>query len=255
MPTGTRLILADRDAATLPSVDDAAVDGAARPGRRPGRQGWLITIEGPDGSGKTSQAARLRDALAAAGVPVLLTREPGGTAAGERIRDLLLSADPVEVPLDPRADALLFNAARAQHVVEVIEPALARGEVVITARYADSTLAYQGYGSELPIDELRVIGRFATHGLRPDLTVLLDLPVEVGLARKTIVENLRFETEFDRAFHERVRQGFLALAADEPDRWTVVDASRDEDDVHRRVMEAVAGLQARLGLRLGPPGK
>jgi len=208
--------------------------------------GRFITIEGPDGSGKTLQATRLRDALEAMGFTVVLSREPGGTAAGERIRDLLLAADPIEVPLAPRTDALLFNAARSQHVGEVIRPALERGEVVVVARYADSTLAYQGHGSGLPLDDLRAIGRFATGDLVPDLTILLDLPVDVGLARKGIDENLRFETGFDLEFHERVRDGFLAMAAAEPERWVVVDASGDADEVHRCVREAVARLLASM---------
>lgn len=207
---------------------------------RSGRpRGLFITIEGPDGSGKTSQAERLAEALAAAGVNVRLSREPGGTAAGERIRDLLLRADPLAVPLGPRADVLLFNAARAQHVDEVIVPALERGETVVVARYADSTLAYQGYGSEQPVETLKAIGRFATDGLRPDLTILLDLPVETGLARKTGDEHLRFEAVFDVAFHERVRRGFLELASEEPDRWIVVDASQDEETVAAGVLAAV----------------
>lgn len=204
-----------------------------------GRRGIFITIEGPDGSGKTSQAERLVRALEAAGVPVRLSREPGGTAAGERIRDLLLHADPVEVPIGPRTDVLLFNAARAQHVDEVVAPALARGETVVVARYADSTLAYQGYGSQQPVEMLRAIGRFATDGLAPDLTILLDLPVETGLARKVGDEHLRFEAVFDIAFHERVRRGFLQLASEEPHRWVIVDASEGEEAVAAGVLAAV----------------
>lgn len=203
------------------------------------RRGLFISIEGPDGSGKTSQAERLAHALEAAGVAVRLSREPGGTAAGERIRDLLLRADPVAVPLGPRTDVLLFNAARAQHVDEVVAPSLARGETVVVARYADSTLAYQGYGSEQSVETLKAIGRYATDGLRPDLTILLDLPVEKGLARKSGDEHLRFEAVFDVAFHERVRRGFLALASEEPDRWVIVDASQDEDAVAASVLAAV----------------
>lgn len=207
-------------------------------------RGRFITVEGPDGSGKTSQAERLRAALDAAGVAVLLSREPGGTPAGEVIRELLLSADPVAVPLGARTDVLLFNAARAQHVDQVIRPALEAGTTVLVARYADSTLAYQGYGSGQPVEELRAIGRFATDGLRPDLTILLDVPVEAGLARKSAEENLRFEAAFDLGFHERVRRGFLALAAEEPDRWAVIDAAQAEEAVAADVLAAVA----RLGL-------
>jgi dTMP kinase len=198
--------------------------------RQEGRgRGLFITLEGPEGGGKTTQAARLRDRFVAAGRSVVLTREPGGTPLGERIRDVLLAS--ADEPHDPRADALLFNAARAQLVATVIRPALARGDVVIAARFADSTLAYQGYGAGLPIDELRALERAATGGLRPDRTVLLDLPVEAGLARKGADEATRFETAFDLDFHRRVRDGFVALAAAEPDRFVVVDATQPADAV------------------------
>ena len=172
-----------------------------------------MTFEGPEGSGKTIQAARLRDAALAAGIPTILSREPGGTPVGDRIRQILMDAGAESVPLGPRADALLFNAARAQHVDDVIRPALARGELVICARYADSTIAYQGYGSGLPIAALRDLERLATDGLRPDLTILLDVPVEIGLGRKGSGEQQRFEASFDLAYHQRVREGFRLMAA------------------------------------------
>jgi dTMP kinase len=220
-------------------------------------RGWLVTIEGPDGSGKTLHARRLFDLAVGSGVPVVLAREPGGTAAGERIREIVLVDR--DVRIDPRADALLFSAARAQHVSEIIEPALAEGRLVVCDRFADSTLAYQGYGRGLPIDELAVLQHFATAGLRPDLTILLDLPAEVGLARKQDAEQLRFEAAFDVDFHRRVREGFLELARAEPDRFAVVDATGDED----RVFAAVSGALGRLpdlatalglaGPRDGPP--
>ncbi len=178
------------------------------------RRGLFITLEGPDGSGKTAQAERLRAAVAASGQEVLLVREPGGTAAGERIRAILMDRDESSIHLTQRADALLFMAARAQLVERVIEPALAGGTVVISDRYLDSTLAYQGFGGELGVEELLPVGRFATGGLRPDLTVLFDVPVEVGLARKSAAETTRFEAHFDRAFHERVRAGYLSPEAD-----------------------------------------
>lgn len=205
------------------------------------RRGVFITIEGPEGAGKTTQAERLRDALSGLGAEVVLTREPGGTALGERIRDVLLAVA-AGAPHHPRADALLFNAARAQLVAEVIEPALGRGDVVISTRFADSTLAYQGYGAGLPIDELRSLEAVATGGLLPDRTILLDLPAEVGLARKGDGELTRFETAFDLAFHERVRRGFLALAAAEPGRFVVVDATRGEDAVAAAVLAAAQAL-------------
>jgi len=203
-------------------------------------RGAFLTIEGPEGAGKTTQAERLRDALAADGTEVVLTREPGGTPLGERVREVLLAVSD-GAPHDPRADALLFNAARAQLVAQVIRPALERGAVVISTRFADSTLAYQGYGAGLPIDDLRAIEAIATGGLRPDRTILLDVPVETGLGRKGGAELTRFETAFDVDFHRRVRAGFLALAALEPGRFVVVDGARDEDAVAADVLSAARG--------------
>jgi dTMP kinase len=206
-------------------------------------RGCLITLEGPEGSGKTSQAEALRARLADAGFTVTLAREPGGTPTGERIRAILLHPESADAPAaepDPRTDALLFNAARAQLVAEVIGPSLARGEVVVCARFADSTLAYQGYGAGLPRDELRTLERFATDGLRPDLTIVLDVPPEIGLARKSGAEVTRFESGFDVAFHRRVRDGFLALASAEPGRFAVIDATRSVDAVFEAIVEAVA---------------
>lgn len=214
----------------------------------PGR-GVFITVEGPEGAGKTTQAERLRDALAATGAEVVLTREPGGTALGERVREVLLTVA-AGAPHDPRADALLFNAARAQLVAEVIRPALERGAVVISTRFADSTLAYQGHGAGLPIDELRAIESIATGGLRPDRTILLDLPPTTGLGRKGAGELTRFETAFGLEFHERVRAGFLALAAAEPERFVVVDAARSEGAVAADILAAVIPA-----LRAGEDGR
>ena len=202
----------------------------------PIERGRFITFEGPEGSGKTTQAALLADVLRARGVPVVATREPGGTVLGERIRDLLL--DPAAA-IDPVADAFLFNAARRQLVAEVIEPALAAGTTVVCARFADSTRAYQGYGGGLPLAELDRLEVVATGGLRPDRTVLLDVPVEIGLARKSPADRTRFETGFDLAFHQRVRDGFLAMAVAEPGRFVVIDARADPDEVARRVLRAV----------------
>ena len=167
---------------------------------------------------------------------MLLTREPGGTSLGERIRGALL--DGSTGTHEPFADALLFNAARAQLVREVVEPALTSGRTVVCARYADSTLAYQGYGSGLPLDSLRELQAIATGGLRPDLTIILDVPAEVGLARKG-AEQTRFETAFDLAFHRRVRTGFLVLAAGEPDRYRVIDARAEPDAVFEQVLAVV----------------
>lgn len=205
-------------------------------------EAWFITLEGPDGSGKTLVAARLADELRARGRSVVLTREPGGSTVGDQVRSIVLDHRPEDPPLDHRADALLFAAGRAQHVAEVIEPALARGEIVISARYADSSLAYQGFGLGLPLAELRRIQEFATGGRWPDLTLLLDLPVEVGLARKQDDEQTRFEAGFDLAYHRRVRDGFLAMAAAEPGRYRVVDATLPVEAVVEACLTAALGL-------------
>lgn len=212
------------------------------PGTRP--RGWFITIEGPEGSGKTTQAEALVDHLRAAGRDVLLTREPGGTWLGERIREVLLARTGSTAPTDSLTDALLFSAARRQLVTEVIGPQLAAGRTVICARFADSTLAYQGFGAGVDLDRLRQLETAATGGLRPDLTILLDVPVETGLARKAPGDVTRFEAEFDLDFHRRVRGGFLALASAEPDRFVVVDATRPVEDVTIGVAAAADRLAA-----------
>jgi len=215
-----------------------------------GARGWFVTFEGGDGSGKTVQAGLLATFARAAGVPVVLTREPGGTWAGERIREILLGASSTNERIASRADALLFSASRAQLVAEVVRPGLERGELVIDARHADSTLAYQGHGRGLDVDELRAIQLFATDGLLPDLTILLDLPVEVGLARKAERERNRFEAGFDVAFHQRVRDGYRAMAEAEPERFAVVDASAGTDEVFDGVLGALRRLPD-LAERLG----
>jgi len=214
------------------------------------RRGFLLTLEGPDGSGKSSQARVLADRLASGGFETVSTREPGGTALGEEVRQIVLHS--VELAPAPTTDALLFNAARAQLIAEVIAPALARGAVVVCDRYADSTLAYQGYGSGQSIEELRSLGRFATGGLVPDLTILFDLPVEVGLGRKAAEAN-RFENNLNVEFHQRVRDGFLAIAAAEPDRFVVVDATRSPAELAREVLEiAKTRLAGRISGRSEP---
>ncbi len=215
----------------------------------PGRRGWFITIEGPDGAGKTLVTDHLRAGLETRGFEVVATREPGGTTVGERVRRIVLDHLPDEPPLDPRADALLFSAARAQLVAEVIRPALAAGAVVLDARHIDSTLAYQGFGLGLPVATLRDLQEFATDGLRPDLTLLLDVPVEVGLARKQADEQTRFEAGFDVAYHQRVRDGYRQLAAEEPDRILLIDAVAPVDEVVARGMAAILG---RIGTATEP---
>jgi dTMP kinase len=207
-------------------------------------------MEGPEGAGKTTQASRLHEALEGIGVEVLSVREPGDTELGEAIRTLLLETGRTGAVITPRADAFLFNAARAQLVAERIRPALAAGTTVLCSRFADSTLAYQGAGMDLPMADLRELQRIATDGLTPDLTILLDVPVETGLARKR-GEETRFEAEFDVAFHRRVRAGFLALAAAEPERFAVVDATRDADSVFADLLARVSG---RLGIMPGSNG-
>ncbi len=203
--------------------------------------GKFITLEGPEGAGKTVIARRVVGELQRRGLVVVSTREPGGTRLGERIRGIVLEqgVDGSGAAVDPRADALLFNAARAQLVAEVIRPALDRGEIVLCARFTDSTLAYQGYGAGLPISELRALAAIATGGLAPDLTILLDVPPEIGLGRKKGASRNRFEASFDLAFHERVRAGFLELARAEPGRFRVVDSARHIDAVTPDVIAAV----------------
>lgn len=212
-----------------------------RPVEGPGApvlRGWFITLEGPDGAGKTTQAETLSAHLEARGLNVLLTREPGGTWLGERIREVLLARTGSTKSTDPLTDAFLFNAARRQLVAEVVRPALAAGRTVLCARFADSTLAYQGYGAGVPLDRLRALEAVATDGLTPDLTIILDLPIEAGLARKAPGDVTRFEAEFDPAFHRRVRDGFLALAASAPERFAIVDATRSSGEVATAVNAA-----------------
>ncbi|MFC4637423.1 dTMP kinase [Deinococcus hohokamensis] len=206
-----------------------------RPGAAP-----FITFEGPEGAGKSTQVARLAAALAGAGVPHLLTREPGGTPLGTRVREVLL--DPA-LSIDPLPEFLLYSASRAQLVTDVIRPALARGEAVVCDRYFDSSLAYQGAGRGLPGALLRDLTREATRGLTPDLTVLLDLDPAVGLRRAAARGQPDRLEQADLAFHTRVRAGFLALAAAEPGRFLVLDATRGPDDL---AAEVWAAAQARL---------
>lgn len=207
-------------------------------------RGRFITLEGPDGSGKTTAARHLAEWLRQRVAEVVMTREPGGTALGDEVRRLLLHLRDLSDALDPRADALLFAAARAQHTAEVIRPALDRGAWVVCARYLDSSLAYQGHGYGIDLEALRTLQEFATYGLQPDLTILLDVPVEVGLARKRRGEWNRFEDTEGAAFFERVRAGYLSLAASEPDRYRVVDGSGSVSASDSFVREAVEPLLA-----------
>jgi dTMP kinase len=208
-------------------------------------RGRFIALEGPDGAGKSSVAAHLAQRLSAEGHAVRPTREPGGTRLGEQVRAILL--DTAAVARGPESDALLFNAARSQLVREVIRPALERGEVVVCDRFAASTLAYQGYGSGVDLGVLRDLEALATGGLRPDLVILLDVPVAVGLARRGRGDPdalTRFEDEarHDVGFHERVRAGYLDLARGDPSRWRVIDANRSPSDVEADVAAAALDL-------------
>lgn len=207
--------------------------------------GLFITIEGPDGAGKSSQATLLGERIRGLGREVVLTREPGGTRVGEGVRGVLLDLE--GEGHTAVSDALLYNAARHHSVIEVIRPALARGAVVISDRFADSTLAYQGYGGGAPLDELGALQRLTTGGLMPARTVLIDVSVADGLARRHSgpVEGLnRFETSnlHGTDFHQRVRDGYLQMAADDPQRWRVVDGGADRNEVAARVWAAVSDL-------------
>ena len=197
----------------------------------------FITLEGPDGGGKSTQARLLADHLRALGHAVVATREPGGTAIGDEIRRTLM--DLGNTGMDPRTEILLFSASRAQLTHEVIRPHLQAGGIVVSDRYYDSTIAYQGYGHRLDLDALRAITAFATGGLVPDLTLLLDLPAEAGLERRKRDGGWNRLDAYDLDFHRRVRQGYFTMAAAEPSRWVTVDAGRPIEAVQADVRHAV----------------
>jgi dTMP kinase len=224
----------------LPEIWRAVRGGYLRPAVPPHR-GRFVALEGGEGAGKSTQAERLAAALRELGHEVVVTREPGDTPVGRRIRGLLL--DP-ETELTDQAEALLYAADRAEHVARVVRPALERGAVVITDRYVDSSVAYQGYGRGLDPATVLRLSRWATDELLPDLTVLLDLPVEEGMARARARGRLagevtdRMEAEA-REFHERIRQGFLRLVADDSPRYALVNAAQPPEDVAVAVLRAV----------------
>jgi len=202
----------------------------------------FITFEGGEGSGKSTQARALYRRLCKLAIPALLTHEPGVTSLGRKIARLLKWAQDVEI--SPVAELLLFNASRAQLVAEVIRPNLESGKVVVCDRYADSTTAYQGYGRKLDLAIVASVNEAGTLGLMPDLTILLDMPVEAGLARKGDKRQDRFELEAI-AFHRRVREGYLKLAADEPERWLVIDAEKSKEEIADIIWDRVSKLLPR----------
>ena len=199
----------------------------------------FITFEGGEGCGKSVQARALYRRLSQLTIPTLLTHEPGGTPFGNRIGRWLKWAPDKDI--SPLTELLLFNASRAQLVTEVIQPGLKSGKVVVCDRYADSTTAYQGYGRGLDLDAVKAINNAATQGLKPNLTVLLDISAEEGLARKRGKKQDRFEQE-KLAFHQRVREGYLKLAAEEPERWLVIDATQSKKRIAEIIWQRVSQL-------------
>jgi len=209
------------------------------------KRGMFITFEGPEGSGKSTQIRLLDAQLRAGGIPTLLTREPGGTSTGEAIRRLL-QHDSSDAEMAHRTEVLLFCASRAQIVEQVIRPAMEQGTWVLCDRFTDSTLAYQGYGRGFPLEELRTLNRFATGGLTPDLTLLLDIPVDESFrrmaARQSEIDRIE---RAERAFHERLRAGYLELAAAEPARFRVIDSAGPSEQTCAEVWQTV---RERLGV-------
>lgn len=198
----------------------------------------FITLEGPDGSGKSTQIHALAEAIRASGRTVLVTREPGGTDISDQVREVIMKMK--NTAMHPRTEILLFQASRAQHVEELIRPHLEAGDIVLCDRFADSTIAYQGYGHGTDLAVLNRIVDFATGGLKPDLTVLLDVEVETGLRRRLSGggEWNRLD-DYQLAFHRRVRDGYHKMAAAEPGRWLTIDANLDKNGVKSLLIEAV----------------
>ncbi len=209
----------------------------------------FITLEGPEGSGKSSQLPDLAEFLRGQGWDVLTTREPGGTPIGDQIRQILMRLDNQE--LHPRTEILLFLASRAQLVEQVIKPALREGKLVLCDRFGDSTLAYQGYGHGLDLDILRTMLDFATDKLKPDLTLLLDVDVETGLQRKRKEDEWNRLDAYELAFHQRVREGYHELCRQEPERWRVIDAMQPKEAVQLALRQAVMQfLQEKINTQL-----
>lgn len=199
-------------------------------------RGWFVTFEGPEGSGKTTQLHLMAPWLESQNIPVVVTREPGGTPVGESIREVLHDCAHTEITSE--TEILLYSASRAQHVAEIVRPAIEAGKVVLCDRFSDSTYAYQGYGRGLSLSDLRQITTFATQSLTPDLTLYLDVPPEVGLQRrKTSGEALNRLDRESLAFHQRVRAGYLELMKADPGRWRYVDATGTPDAIQERLRE------------------
>src|SRR6266508_136830 len=199
----------------------------------------FITLEGPEGSGKTSQIPYLVEYLREKGYTVFPTREPGGTSIGEQIRAVIHDLKNVE--MHPRTETLLYQAARAQIVEQVIKPRLKEGEIVISDRYYDSTIAYQGYGHQQDLDQVRALVKYATGGLVPDLTVLLDLDVEDGLKRKKNDNVWNRLDAYTVEFHQRVRKGYHEMVKAEPNRWVVVNAGQNWESVQEELRKVIVG--------------
>ena len=198
---------------------------------------FFITLEGPEGGGKSTQAQQLADHLESQGHDILFTREPGGTEIGDQIRRVIMSLE--NQGMSPEAEFLLFSASRAQVVRELIQPHLERGGVVVCDRFFDSSLAYQGYGHELDLELLHTITGFVTGGLIPDLTFLLDLTSELGLERRKRDGRWNRLDDYDLVFHERVREGYARLANADPDRWVRIDAAQTADQIQSQIRSAV----------------
>ena len=200
-------------------------------------KGIFISFEGIEGTGKTTQARLLYQWLRGRGFDVILTGEPGGTQIGDKIKDILLSIEYKEI--SPVTELLLYNASRAQHIKEVILPAIRRGATVITDRFSDSTVAYQGYGREIDLNLIDSIDRIVTVGLRPDITILLDTDVEIGLKRnRGINKTDRLELE-DAKFHKSVRDGYIKIASEKPERIKLIDASGSVKEIHNKIVSIV----------------
>lgn len=214
------------------------------------RGGFFVTLEGPDGGGKSTQLEPLARALRAQGHAVTVSREPGGTPLGEQVRRLLLES--ADGGIAPWTEALLFTAARAELVARVIRPALASGAIVLCDRYLDSTLAYQGAGRGLDRQLLGLLQEQATAGLRPDLTLWFDVPVETAIARRRQGQRDRLDRE-TAAFHARVREGYRQLAAADPTRWVLIDAGRDPASLRAEVIQVVSARVRAARLGSGPP--